>query len=75
MYAPRQQSVTIHKSRLSHNDEIKANPWLMATESEEGLTAEFPFPGCMPPTALLEVDNETKHPQLGVDFSSYCGYL
>jgi hypothetical protein len=45
--------------------ELDPSPWLMANESEKGLTAEFPFPGCMPPTALLTVDNETKHPQLG----------
>lgn len=44
---------------------LDPSPWLMATESEKGLTAEFPFPGCVPPTALLTVDNETKHPQLG----------
>lgn len=44
---------------------LDPSPWLMANESEKGLTAEFPFPGCMPPTALLTVDNETKHPQLG----------
>jgi len=44
---------------------LNPSPWLMANESHKGLTAEFPFPGCMPPTALLTVDNETKHPQLG----------
>ncbi len=40
-------------------------PWVMANESEKGLTAEFPFAGCMPPTALLTVDNEIRNPLLG----------
>jgi hypothetical protein len=44
---------------------LNPSPWLMVNEDEEGLAAEFPFPGCMPPTALLKVDSETKHPQLG----------
>jgi hypothetical protein len=44
---------------------LNPEPWLMANEGEKGLTAEFPFPGCMPPTALLTVDNEIRHPLLG----------
>ena len=44
---------------------LDPSPWLMANESEKELTAEFQFPGCMPPTALLTVSSETKHPQLG----------
>ncbi len=45
--------------------EPNPKPWLMANEGEHGLTAEFPFPGCMPPTALLTLDNEIRHPLLG----------
>ena len=45
--------------------ELNPKPWLMANEGENGLTAEFPFPGCMPPTALLTLDNEIRHPLLG----------
>ena len=44
---------------------VDPEPWVMANESEKGLTAEFPFPGCMPPTALLTVDNEIRNPLLG----------
>jgi hypothetical protein len=44
---------------------LDPRPWLMANESGKGLTAEFPFPGCMPPTALLTLDNEIRHPLLG----------
>ena len=44
---------------------LDPKPWLMANEGEEGLTAEFPFPGCMPPTALLTVANDISHPLLG----------
>jgi hypothetical protein len=66
MYAPEGNNPSrFTKADFHTTMKLKPNPWLMATESEEGLTAEFPFPGCMPPTALLEVDNETKHPQLG----------
>jgi hypothetical protein len=45
--------------------ELNPKPWVMANEGENGLTAEFPFPGCMPPTALLTLDNEIRHPLLG----------
>jgi hypothetical protein len=45
--------------------ELDPKPWLMANEGEKGLTAEFRFPGCMPPTALLTVDNEIRHPLFG----------
>lgn len=44
---------------------LNPEPWLMANEGEKGLTAEFPFPGCMPPTALLTVGSEIRHPLLG----------
>jgi len=40
-------------------------PWVMANGGGSGLTAEFPFPGCRPPTALLTVGAEARHPQLG----------
>jgi len=40
-------------------------PWVMANADQNGLTAEFPFPGCMPPTALLTVRNDQCHPILG----------
>ncbi|MGC2149829.1 MAG: hypothetical protein WA613_16570 [Candidatus Acidiferrales bacterium] len=45
--------------------ELDPKPWLMANEGEKGLTAEFRFPGCIPPTALLTVDNEIGHPLFG----------
>ena len=37
----------------------------MANFDEDGLTAEFPFPGCVPPTALLTASNAEKHPRFG----------
>jgi hypothetical protein len=40
-------------------------PWVLANGDESGMTAEFPFPGCMPPTALVQVTAEARHPQLG----------
>ncbi len=57
-------------SRFTREDfhaamEVNPKPWLMANEGEDGLTAEFPFPGCMPPSALLTLDNEIRHPVLG----------
>ena len=42
-----------------------SRPWVMANADDNGLTAEFPFPGCMPPTALLRVNNDQCHPILG----------
>jgi CheY-like chemotaxis protein len=42
-----------------------SRPWVMANADHNGLTAEFPFPGCMPPTALLRVRNDQRHPILG----------
>jgi hypothetical protein len=66
LYAPEGNN----PSRFTKEDfhaamKLNPSPWLMANEDEKGLTAEFPFPGCMPPTALLKVDSETQHPQLG----------
>lgn len=66
MYAPEGNN----PSRFTTEDfhaamELNPKPWLMANEGENGLTAEFPFPGCMPPTALLTLDNEIRHPLLG----------
>ncbi len=45
--------------------ELPSAPWLLANADDTALTAELPFPGCRPPTALLRVDTEEKHPQLG----------
>jgi hypothetical protein len=44
---------------------MEPSPWVLANGRESGMTAEFPFPGCMPPTALLKVTAEERHPQLG----------
>ena len=44
---------------------MKPSPWVLANGDDSGVTAEFPFPGCMPPTALLKVSAEERHPQLG----------
>jgi hypothetical protein len=49
--------------------EMNPSPWLMANAGEDGLTAEFSFPGCMPPTALLTADNKAKHPYMGSGLS------
>jgi hypothetical protein len=66
LYAPEGRN----SSRFTTEDfhavmRLDPEPWVMANEGEKGLTAEFSFPGCMPPTALLTVDNETRHPLLG----------
>lgn len=60
----------MNSSRFTTEDfhavlKLNPEPWLMANEAEKGLTAEFPFPGCIPPTALLTVDNDIRHPLLG----------
>ena len=34
---------------------MEPSPWILAMGGYSGMTAEFPFPGCMPPTALLKV--------------------
>jgi len=57
-------------SRFGKNDfasalAMKPSPWVLANGGDSGITAEFPFPGCMPPTALLKVSAEERHPQLG----------
>jgi hypothetical protein len=41
-------------------------PWVMANAGENGFTADFPFPGCVPPTALFTAENHATHPRLGV---------
>jgi hypothetical protein len=45
---------------------IRPASWVMANAGDDGLTAEFPFPGCVPPTALFTAQNNVTHPQLGV---------
>ena len=45
--------------------QIEPSPWVMANGRDSGISAEFPFPGCIPPTALLQVSDKYKHPQLG----------
>jgi hypothetical protein len=40
-------------------------PWVMANAGENGFTAEFPFPGCVPATALFTAKNHATHPRLG----------
>ena len=44
---------------------MKPSPWVMANGDHSKMTAEYAFPGCLPPTALLTVSIEERHPQLG----------
>jgi hypothetical protein len=45
--------------------DISPAPWVMANADEDGFTAEFPFPGCVPPTSLFMAKNKSIHPRLG----------
>jgi hypothetical protein len=44
---------------------MEPSPWVLANGGDSEMTVEYPFPGCMPPTALLKVTAEERHPQLG----------
>jgi len=64
--APRGEAASGFTSEDFHQAmELNPEPWVMANASDDGLTAEFPFPGCLPPTALLTASNKAVHPRLG----------
>ncbi len=56
---------TFGKEDFASAQAMEPSPWVMANGNDSGMTAEFPFPGCMPPTALLKVCAEERHPQFG----------
>ena len=39
---------------------MEPSPWVLANGDDSGMTAEFPFPGCMPPTNYLEGERRRK---------------
>ena len=66
LYAPTGNNPSRFTKKDFHSAmELNPKPWLMANEGEEWANRRFPFPGCMPPTALLTLDNEIRHPLLG----------
>jgi hypothetical protein len=40
-------------------------PFEMANSDEKGATVEFPFPGGWPPTTMMRILTDVKHPKLG----------
>lgn len=69
-FAPRGEEASAFTSKdfqVAMN--LNPRPWVMANASEDGFTAEFSFPGCMPPTALLTINNKATHPRLGSGLS------
>ena len=46
-------------------ERMSPSPFLMANSDNSGATVEFPFPGCIPATTMLQIRTDCEHPKLG----------